>query len=104
MTQPTTTEILENICDLIESGDIDEGWEALEALEALDDMLTSGSPLPAQWPQAKELEELRAKVAKHEKALRAIGEHQAAAIENGRGLDHEDVEELWLIAEEALKP
>lgn len=70
MTEETTTVTATDLLDFIRIAvRLGNNRKAHEALCDLDSALTSGSPLPAQWPQAKELEGLRAKVAKYEKAL-----------------------------------
>lgn len=69
MTEPTTTELLAAVRGYI----IDEDQVGTSAaLVELERALMRGSPLPAQWPHAKELEELRAKVAGYEEALNEI--------------------------------
>jgi hypothetical protein len=100
MTERTTTEMLasalenadEFSCSAIPRTRLQEAEWACEALNELNSKLLNGSPLPKQWPQAREIEELRAKVAKYEWALGCI-------VRNGL-----DIDTNREIAREALKP
>jgi predicted RNase H-like nuclease (RuvC/YqgF family) len=68
MTEETTTVTATDLLDFIRIAvRLGNNRKAHEALCDLDSALTSGSPLPDQWPQAKELEDLRAKVARIER-------------------------------------
>ena len=104
MTERTTTEIVERIEQLQEDRGGEEAHEIAELFIDLDAVLTSGSPLPAQWPHAKKIEELRAKVAKCELALHEIRSYRSLATEAGQYVAHEAIAEFERIAEEALKP
>jgi len=71
MTEQTTTatDLLDFIRIAVRLGN---NRKAHEAICDLDSSLTSGSTLPEQWPHAKELEELRAKVARIERIDTAL--------------------------------
>jgi hypothetical protein len=98
MTERTTTEIVERIEQLQEDRGGEEAHEIAELFIDLD------AALPAQWPHAKKIEELRAKVAKCELALHEIRSYRSLATEAGQYVAHEAIAEFERIAEEALKP
>ena len=106
MTEPTTTETFALAVRYREGSNEDNSlaFYALMSLYSLHDALTSGSPLPEQWPQAQEIEELREKVAKYESALREIACYRIDALNKCQGIDHEDVKIIEVIARTVLEP
>lgn len=103
----TTTWQVNQILELSELARGCTPWEALQLRSSalleflrLHTSLVSGSPLPAYWPHAKELDELRAKVAKYETALRTIANYRDENLSTKHGpirphaRDFEDVETI----------
>jgi hypothetical protein len=66
MTEPTTTEIVERMLSLYEDMGGEEAHEVADKFIDLNNALTSGSPLPEQWPQAQEIATLRQRLADRE--------------------------------------
>lgn len=93
MTEQTTTEMVERIEQLQEDRGGEEAHEIAELFIGLDAALTSGYPLPEQWPQAAELVELRTELA----ALRKALDDLRKALDNRRTVDG------WVDTDPALR-